>query len=429
VVIANFFQVLALTVDLAFVGGLGATPLAAAGFATQVYVLALSLATGMATGATALVARSFGAGDPEQGFHDGWLTLVLALAVGIPIAALVVLLAPPLIVLSAGGAPGTADVVDQSARFLAVLALGLPASFLTTAITGAFQGAGDTRPTLTNGLVINAINIVADYCLIFGNFGFPRLGLYGAAFATLFANTVGAILFVLVMARGRRAMRLRVHLPRRERLAALVRLGAPAGAESLLLNLGFTAYLVLILQYGAPALAAHQIGLRIQSFAFTPGMGFSTAAAALVGQALGAGDPDRAERDAWGAMRMALLLMVGGSVPLVVAAPWVAGIFTNDPTAKDLGVFWIRTLVLAIPAIAIHFTVAGALRGAGDTRWPLLVSFIGLWFVRLPLAWFLADRLGWMMPGIWAAYVVEYYVRALVTTLRFRTGRWKAIRL
>ncbi|MHB8585898.1 MAG: MATE family efflux transporter [Thermoplasmatota archaeon] len=431
VIVANFLQTLALTVDLIFVGSLGTDPLASAGLASQVYLLMTALATGVATGATAIVSRSFGAGRPDQAWRDAWIVVLVSLAIGIPSALLLVVLAPQLIVISGGTGVGV-GVTGASAHFLAILSFGLPATFFITSITGAFQGAGDTRPTLTNGLIINAVNIVFDWLLIFGNLGAPRLGLYGAATATAIAYTVGAILFLVVLLRGRRPIRLTIHRPTMERVRTLVRVGTPAGIEQFMLTLGFTAYLFLILRFGASALAAHQVGLRVQSFAFTPGFGFSTAAAALVGQAIGAGDPARAEADAWGAMRMALMLMIGGSIPLMLAAPYVARLFIDpaqDPVAFALGTTWIRTLVLAIPAIAIHFTAAGALRGAGDTRWPLYVSFFGLWLVRLPLAWYLSTPLGYGMLGIWAAYVIEYYARATVTTLRFRSGRWKKLRL
>src|SRR5581483_1437502 len=274
------------------------------------------------------------------------------------------------------------------------------------------------------------VNLGLDWLLIYGHWGFPALGLVGAAVATSASYTVGGAIFLVLLLRGRRPVRLAtrdLRLPDTAR--RVVRVGGPAFLEQLLLNVGFLAYLLLIVHLGAASLAAHQIGLRVQSFAFMPGFGFAAAASALVGQGLGRGSPEEAEANGWVATVMGLACMVALSIPMFVFAPQMAGLFTSDPDALRLSVTWIHVLVFAMPAIAFHFTAAGALRGAGDTRWPLMVSFAGLWLVRLPVAWYLGLHLGMGMTGIWAGYLVEYYLRAAVTTARFGQGRWKTMKV
>jgi Na+-driven multidrug efflux pump len=148
-----------------------------------------------------------------------------------------------------------------------------------------------------------------------------------------------------------------------------------------------------------------------------------------VGQGLGRGSARDAEADGWAAIGLCLGVMVALSLPMYVLARPLASLFTDDPEALRLGTFWVRAIVIAMPAIALHFSAAGALRGAGDTRWPLVVSFAGLWLVRIPLALLLGFTLGFGMIGVWAAYIIEYYLRAIVTVWRFAGGSWKTLRV
>lgn len=426
VVLTNLLQSLALTVDLIFVGALGPVALASTGVATQVFFVGMTVANGLAAGATALVARAIGGADRDGADRATTVALLLALAFSVPLMMATYFLDAPLLRLM--GAQD--EIVENGALVLRVLAFAIPGNMLILTATGAMQGAGDTRPALYIGIGVNVVNLVLDWLLIFGHLGFPEMGLAGAAVATAVSFTIGGVAFVWLLRRGRRPVRL---VPRalalRDTSRRLLRVGAPAGLEQLLLSLGFTAYLILILRFGADALAAHQIGLRVQSFAFMPGFGFAAAAAALVGQGLGRGDPQEAESSGWTAIGMGLAVMILLSAVMFAFARPLAGLFTDSPESLRLGVTWIHVLVFAMPAIAFHFTAAGALRGAGDTRWPLLVSFAGLWLVRLPVAWVAGVWLGWGMTGVWAGYMIEYYARAIVTTWRFARGRWKTMRL
>lgn len=425
VVVTNMLQSLALTVDLVMVGALGPVALAATGVATQVFYVGMVAGTGLAAGATALVARAIGAGDKARADKLASMSVLLALLVSLPLVLVAFFLDAPM--LRALGAGET--VVVPGALVLRVLAFGIPGNMVILAATGALTGAGDTRPGLLVGLGVNVVNLALDYALIFGHWGAPAMGLAGAAAATTVSFSLGGLAFLLLLWRGRRPLALGrgSFAGAAGEARRLLRVGAPASLEQLVLSLGFTAYLVLILRFGADALAAHQIGIRVQSFAFMPGFGFAAAASSLVGQGLGRGSPRDAESDGWASIGLGFLVMMGLCVPLYVFAAPLAHLFTDSERALRLGTLWIRAIVLAMPAIALHFGAAGALRGAGDTRWPLFVSFAGLWLVRLPLAYFLSVTLGMGMTGIWAAYIVEYYARAIVTTGRFARGSWKAL--
>ncbi|HVM45751.1 MAG TPA: MATE family efflux transporter, partial [Candidatus Thermoplasmatota archaeon] len=313
VVVTNLLQSLALTVDLILVGALGPVALAATGVATQVFYVGMVVAAALAAGATALVARAIGAGDKEGADRATAAAVVLSLAASLPLILLTYYLDAPL--LRALGAEE--EIVEQGGLVLRILAFGMPGNMLMLAAVGALTGAGDTRPGLVIGIGVNVVNLVLDWLLIFGNLGFPEMGIAGAAAATAVSFGAGAAAFLALLWRGRRPVALgRGALRFRETSRRILRVGVPAGLEALVLSLGFTAYLVLILRFGADALAAHQIGLRVQGFAFMPGFGFSAAAAALVGQGLGRGEPREAESDGWAAIGLGLLVMMALTVPL-----------------------------------------------------------------------------------------------------------------
>lgn len=432
VVLTNLLQSLALTVDLIMVASQGTIKQAAMGIATQLFMVGMTLATGLAAGATALVARGWGAGDQAESDRSTSAAVLVAIALSIPLVAITYFFDGPLLRAMTVGQSG-ADfdaIVANGGLVLHVLAWGILGYMVMTVATGAMQGAGDTKPALWIGIGVNVVNLGLDWVLIYGHLGAPALGLAGAAIATAASYTFGGAVFVAILFAGRRPVRLRARAGRLlDTSRRVLRVGGPAFAEQLLLNVGFLAYLLLIVHFGPASLAAHQIGLRIQSFAFMPGFGFAAAASALVGQGLGRGSPEEAETNGWVSTAMGLAIMVALSIPMFLFARPLAGLFTSDPDALALSITWIHVLVFAMPAIAFHFTVAGALRGAGDTRWPLLVSFLGLWLVRLPVAWYLADVRGWLMYGIWAGYVIEYYLRAAITTWRFSQGKWKTLKV
>ncbi|HWG92062.1 MAG TPA: MATE family efflux transporter, partial [Candidatus Thermoplasmatota archaeon] len=425
VVVNNFLNSAALFVDVFLVAFLGATALASVGLASQVFFLAAALASGLSTGVIALTARAVGARDKEQEGRVVLTALLLAVLMSLPLAVLGFLYATELLGLL-GASP---EVAEAGAVYLRILSLAAPFEFFNLVATGVLNAQGRTRVTLIVNLAINAVHLLLDYVLIFGAFGFPSMGIAGAAVATAVSFGVGSVVFFALLRPSLPSTWSR--LPYDGPMAArLFRVGAPSALEDGLLNFGFMVYTLLILGFGATALAAHQVGLRILSFAFMPGFGFSAAAAALVGQSLGAKDPEGAEQAGWYSMGLGLAIMVAMAVPLYLFSEPIAGLLSHgDPATLELSVTWIALITLTIPPIAIHFSGAGALRGAGDTRWTLLVSFVGLFALRIPAAYLLGFVLGLGIEGVWLAYLLEYYVRAGLTVARFHRGRWKALKI
>jgi putative MATE family efflux protein len=250
----------------------------------------------------------------------------------------------------------------------------------------------------------------------------------GAAIATVIGLAVGAFATLWLWLRGR--LVIGVGPPGGDfdgaRLRRLLRIGLPAGLEQAAFQLGFTAFIWIVALYGNAANAAYQIGVQILSFSFLVGFGFSIAASTLVGQNLGAGDSLAAERSGWRAMGLAVGVMVLFGALIIAAAEPIARLMIDDPEVVRLAVVFIRILGSVQALMAIEFTLGGALRGAGDTRFPLLVVLAGMVIMRLSVAAVLV-RLDFGIEWVYGALIADYIVKSLMLIWRFRGGRWKTV--
>jgi putative MATE family efflux protein len=253
----------------------------------------------------------------------------------------------------------------------------------------------------------------------------------GSALASTIAFTTGAGIGLWLLATGR--LRLRVGrrdlAPDTAMMGRLARVGVPAGVEQLAMQAGFLVYLVFASHHGTSAVAAYFIGVRILALSFLPGIGFATAASALVGQSLGAGDPCGATRAGWAATRLGVALMSTLGLVLIALAGPIASVFVDDPAVVVDTRWFIYMLGLCQPLMAIDYALGGALRGAGDTRFPLWALFVGLYGFRLAFAWLVTQGLGLGVPWLWAALIGDYAARAALKMLRFRGRAWQHVRV
>lgn len=421
----NFLQTLTLTVDMIMVGRLGASSLAAVGLGGQVIFIFQSVMMAITAGTVAMVARSIGEEDTEKARK----VLEQSLFFG----AVAVLFLTPFLSFYGGGLLHIYQVEEGvltiGKSYFEVAIVSLPFMFVCLAAAQALRGAGDTRTPLVISSFINGANVVLNYVFIFGKLGFSPLGVKGAAVGTVFSFVLGSFVYgVLLLERKLRLyISLKGFFPDFSLFRKVLNIGTPAAVEQLIIQMGFVVFTVIITTFGTECIAAHQIGMRIQSFSFMPGFGFAIAATALVGQNLGAKKPDEAEKSGWEACRLAVLFMVGVAVFIFVFAADIARVFVNEKEVVDMAVISIRILAFAEPAIAVHFTIAGALRGAGDTKWPLYASAAGLYVFRIPVALFMAFTLGMGIIGAWIAMSIEYVVRSFFVSMRFRQGGWKMV--
>jgi putative MATE family efflux protein len=413
--------------DVLMVSRLGEAELAGLGMAVQVFFLVVVLVLAVTTGTMALVARFIGARDPAMASHVFRQSILLALVQSVALGAVGILVTP--FVMRLLGA--TPEVAAAGTVYLRIIFAGIAAVTLDFSIASTFRGAGDSvTPLRIMGYVV-VLNILGNYLLIFGPGPLPALGVAGAAYATVFSRAVGAVMGWYRLRSGPGGWD---YVPGSwrwdgEMMRRVLRIGVPTAFEGLLRAGSGVAFLAIIARTGPgpAAVAAHTVGLQLEAFARMPSFGISVGATSLVGQRLGAGDPEAAERAGRASVEVGLWLTLVLGMLLFLAARPVAGLFSNDPATIRLAVHYLRILAVAQPFFMIAVVLSGALRGGGDTRYPMWVSLFAGWIFLLPIAYWLAVGLGWGPEAAWVAQGGNYAISALLVALRFRGGRWRTM--
>lgn len=379
-------------------------------------------------GVVALVAHSTGAGEPERRAAVVRSGLRLAVVVGIAVAGLCVATLPWIVL---GLGPEDDHLRSLSSSYLSITFVAIPAELLASTGGMIFAASGDTRTPFAVGLVANAINIVLNVVLIFGFTGagitVPAMGVSGAAIGTAVAFTVeAALLLVLLRRRGLwRADTDRSRSP----MPDLLRLGVPAMAERVVMQTGFLAFAKVLTALGALAMATNQALITIESICFLCADGFGVAAAAVMGQALGAKDPAEAKRGGLVAVGMAVASLTAMGLVIWASAEALLPVFAPDPehgpALVTAGVAVMPLLALAQPFMAAVIVVAQGLRGAGDTKSPLWSALVGSLLVRVSLAWLLGIHLGLGLSGVWIASLADWVVRTVLLGAVFLRGAWQ----
>lgn len=393
-------------------------------------VNAALMAIGVA--ATALVARSFGASEKAKGAVYARQALLMALVAGVLLTGVALILGRGFLFLL--GAEG--QLMDLGYMYLSTTAFGLPLSAILVSGNGALRGSGDTRTPLMIMGCVNVVNIVVAWLLINGEFGFPLLGIQGSALGAVSGWTFGAFLVLTRLLgwwpgqrrKDRESLRITFDLrPQVEYMSEMVRIGLPTFGEQMVFQTGLFFFARFIVALGTVAYAGHSAIINIDSASFLPGMGLATATTVLVGQSLGAGRPDLAERYALTAWRMGLVFMaVMGLSFFLFPEFFLRLLVDNDEVVREAS--WpLRIAGLFDPMLATSFILMGALRGAGDTKWPMYARMIGTWFMRAGLGALFIPILGLGLVGGRLAMGLDSVAVALFIYWRFRSGRWKQV--
>jgi MATE family multidrug resistance protein len=400
--------------------------LAAVGVANQIAWTLMTLFMAVAMGCTVLVARETGARQMDAANVVLRQSLLLGLLMGLAGALLSTLFAHSMLEVL-GAEPA---VVDQGAVFLRLSGAGLLPAALLAVGNAALRGVGDTRTPLFVMLAVNLVNIVVAWLLVNGNMGLPALGVAGSAWGAAASRTVGALLVLGVLLRGRSGLKLRLRPDWRPAvLWRVLRLGLPFGAEQFVFQGALLLYVRVVTGLGTVAYAAHNITITIESISFLPGMGFAVAATTLVSQHLGARDPEGAIDSARESFRMAAAFMGLMGVVFVLLPRLLLGFFVADAHVVAAATRPLQIIGFAQPLLAMNFIYSGALRGAGDAKFPLLSKIVSTWLTRMPLALLLVNVLGWGLAGAWVAMGCDFAVQALSCLYRFRRGRWRDIKV
>ncbi len=413
--------------DAFFVGRLGPAAVATIGLVESLMIVIYTVAMGLGIGVTATVARRIGEQD-----HDGAArATVQALVIGAVLSTL----------LGIGGAVAAPDLLRLMGADDAVLAVGTgfarislagnASVFLLFLLNAAFRGAGDAAIAMRALVLGNAINIALDPLLIFGVAGIPGMGIDGAAVATVVGRGVGFLWALRRLTRGAGTLQVRRrHL--RVEPAIMTRIATLSGWGTLQVALASMSWIGLVrlfATFGADAVAGYTIAIRILLFALMPAYGIGAAAATMVGQALGADRPERAESAVRVAARInvAVLGLVG--VVFWIGAPTVVGWFSDAATVRAVGIDGLRTMSLGFPLYAIGMVLEQSFNGAGDTRTPTAINAVAFWLVQIPLAWWLSQHTPMGPRGVFTAVPIAYSALAVISYTMFRRGAWKRRRV
>ena len=424
-ILGNLSYTLVGMVQVKFIGELGTEALAAMGAGNRVFFALQAIMMAISAGTTALVARAWGAGDFEEASRVTMASLVLAGLLSLCIAVFGVLLASNMAGIF-GLDETTSELATSMIQWLCFFNLAFAVGFILMA---ALRASGDAWTPLWVGIGTNVINLPLFYAFIFGNWGAPKMGVVGAAIAAGFSFSVGSLFMLVMWLRQRFKIKYVVNKWwRRDRLMRLLHIGYPAALEQGVFQIGFFVFLILIGNYyGTEAFAAYNIGVNMLAICWTVGFGFSIAGSTLVGQHLGAEDPAAAERSGWRAAAWAILSMGSlGAVIMIFAEELAFYFIGNQPTTVDYTVQFTYVLGAMMPLMAIDMAIGGALRGAGDTRFPLIATLLGLIGMRCGLA-FLATYFGLPVFWVYASLIGDYVLKAILLTWRFYNGRWKSI--
>ena len=410
-------------VDIFFVSRLGSDAVAAVGLTEAGLTLLYAVAIGLSMGATALVARRIGEGDhPAARATAGqvvWVGTMLSVVIGtlgVTYAGgfLRLMGAEPAVLLA--GPPYASIMLGGS-----VTILGL---FMLNAV---FRGAGNAVIAMRALWIANGINIVLDPCLIFGIGPFPELGVTGAAVATNIGRGIGVVYLIRCFAVGEKGFRLGLaDLKFKLGLVLhLLRISLPGAIQFAIAMSSYVFLTRIVATYGSDAVAGLTIGIRIFAFTFLPAWGLGNAAATLVGQNLGAGHPERAERSVWIAARWNAGFLISVAVCFLAFPGLFAAPFAPGEVVTAYVVDCLRIVSLGYGFYAVGMIVTQAINGAGDTDTPTLINLVCFWLVQLPLAWWLTRVVGWGPQGVFASIAIADALVAIIAVIVFRRGRWK----
>lgn len=410
-------------VDVAIVGRLGAAPLAAVGLGAEIFFGVVLILEALGIGSSVLVAQAKGAGRMDRAGQVASQTVLLGLLIGILMGFLGVVYADAIV----GLFQVESSVYALAVNYLRITFWVLPTVLIFTMIASIYRGLGRTDIPMYMALVVNIINCAGCYLLVYGKFGFPQLGVAGAALATSFAHVIGFIIASALLFTGQAQLNVHWHWMKRIRwsiIKDIFCLGLPSFGEQLFNNLSIMVSVYLIVFTGTVSFAAHQVGITVESLSYMPGFGIAIAATSLVGQSVGARDKKQLLRVARGSFEMAILFMGSLGILFALLPYQIAALFTNDPAIIAIAGLLLRIASLEQITIALTMVLGGILKGAGDTRTPMLIIVLCTWAYRIPLTYLIIHVLNLPIQYVWMVFVSDWFIRAVIFIMVYRKKNW-----
>ena len=418
-------------VDMMMVGRISehaAQAVSAVGMTNQPVFLGLSFVQALNVGGTAIIARYYGAKKYKNISLVLKHVMLLAMLGLIPISLLMIFLAP--YVLSFLGAD--ASVIEVGSAYFRVIMLGFIFQSFSFTMTAALRGIGETKIPMRNNLIANSLNVLGNAVLIYGLFGFPVLGVTGAAISTALSNVIAMSLNLRYVLSKKSVLYLDFKEEfefRFEMMKDLIRIGLPTALEQLALRVGIISFLNIVSGLGTNVYAAHQISLNILNLTYSPAQAFGITASTLMGQSLGAKNEQLARMYTRMCQRIGFVIAIGMSLFIFFGSQTLAEFYSTEPEIIRNTMIALTIVAFVQPFQSHQLITSGALRGAGDTVWPLIAIFVGSIVIRVSLGYIFVNIIGLGLAGAWYAVFIDQFIRWLIILFRFKSGKWKNIRI
>ena len=419
-------------VDMMMVGRISehaAQAVSAVGMTNQPVFLGLSFVQALNVGGTAIIARYYGAKKYKNiSLVLKHVMLLAMLGFVLPISVLMIVLTP--YVLSFLGADSS--VIEVGSGYFRVIMLGFIFQSFSFTMTAALRGIGETKIPMRNNLIANSLNVLGNAVLIYGLFGFPVLGVTGAAISTALSNVIAMSLNLRYVLSKKSVLYLDFKEKfefRFEMMKDLIRIGLPTALEQLALRVGIISFLNIVSGLGTNVYAAHQISLNILNLTYSPAQAFGITASTLMGQSLGAKNEQLARIYTRMCQRIGFVIAIGMSLFIFFGSKTLAEFYSTDTEIIRNTMIALTIVAFVQPFQSHQLITSGALRGAGDTVWPLIAIFVGSILIRVSLGYIFVNMIGLGLAGAWYAVFIDQFIRWLIILFRFKSGKWKNIRI
>jgi putative MATE family efflux protein len=412
-------------VDLYFVGKLGHIEVAALAIAGTVVAILMMMVQGITVGTTALIAHFTGDRNYEEADIVLGQTFILGLIGSFIMYIVAVFLVEPILILF--GAEG--EVLIYAADYLKITFGWSIAIFFFEGVNQALRGSGDAQMPLKALIIANILNIILDPLLIMGYGPFPKMGVAGAAIATALTRGIGFIFLFLHLTVGHSTLQFKVRYtkPNLFLMKRIISIGSFSSLQVFIREVSFLFLMRLVASFGAITLAAYGIGARLRMVIMVPGLGFANSASVLLGQNMGAKQPERATESAWRTVLYYEFIAISLATIFIIFAPQLVAIFAKQPEVIRIGTSFLRYLGVTFPFLALSLVLGQAMNGAGDTAAPTIINAIAQLGVRIPLAYIFALVVGMGSSGIWLGINASDIAQGLGMVFLFRSGHWKKV--
>ena len=429
-IIESFFVAFAGLIDSLMVSSLGSYAVAAVGLTTQPKFIGLSLFFATNVAISALVARRYGEKRRDLANRILYTAMIFVVVAAIILSIVLVCAANPIISLCGS----TEETHDGAVAYFQIIMGGMIFNIISMVINAAQRGAGNTKIAMYTNTISSIVNIIGNYLLIGGHLGFPKLGIRGAALATVLGTVVGCTIRVMSLFRKDSFLSIPYIIKEGlwkqfESVKIILKLSSSTFVEQILMRIGFMSTAVMAADMGTAAMAAHQVGMNALSLSFSFGDGMQAAAVALIGQSLGSKEPQEAKRHGMTCEKVALVMAVFMSLFYLFCGKWLFGLFFAEAHIVEIGVRISRILIVIVLFQICQVVFTGALRGAGDVVYTMISSTISVTFVRTAVSYICCYIVGWGIYGIWMGIVADQFCRLMLSGIRFRSGKWMKIKI